>query len=214
MNTYVQYITEIKATLDCLPSHQIQEVVDLILRAWRNGKQVFVMGNGGSASTASHLSCDLSKNTAKANTPRLRVMSLTDNMALVTAYSNDNGYENVFAEQLKNFMNRDDVVIAISASGNSANVLKAIRLANEAGALTVGWSGYEGGELAKIVDVPIVVPNHNIEQIEDIHLMLGHMVTAAVRDAMAAHQLATQITLPLADAVAMSSYLPTQSAAD
>jgi D-sedoheptulose 7-phosphate isomerase len=203
---FTQYIADIKSSLDRLPSSQLQEVVDLILNAWHNNRQIFIMGNGGSASTASHMACDLSKNTARANAPRLRVMSLNDNMALVSAYSNDNGYENVFAEQLKNFVNPNDIVIAISASGNSANVLKAIRLANSMGAITVGWSGYHGGELAKIAQFPLVVPSHNIEQIEDIHLMLEHMVTVAVRDAMAASQLETSTILPFADAIAIGSY--------
>lgn len=213
---FAQYIAEIKATLDRLPPHQIQRVVDIILNAWHNGQQIFIMGNGGSAATASHMACDLSKNTAHANAPRLRVMSLNDNMALVSAHSNDNGYENVFAEQLKNFINRDDIVIAISASGNSANVLKAIRLANTTGAITIGWSGYEGGELAKLAQVPLVVPNHNIEQIEDIHLMLEHMVTVAVRDAIATYQLSPSVMQPFADSVTRSSHLhlAAQSAAD
>jgi D-sedoheptulose 7-phosphate isomerase len=216
MNMYTEYVAEVKATLDALPWQQIQEVVDVIINAWRKGQQIFVMGNGGSASTASHMACDLSKNTANAYSPRLRVMSLNDNMALLSAHSNDNGYENVFAEQLKNFINRGDVVIAISASGNSANVLKAIRLANAVGATTIGWSGYEGGQLAKLVEVPVVVPNHNIEQIEDIHLMLEHMVTVAVREAMAAQPLVNPHNLPFTEAVAISSHLPmpAQSAAD
>jgi D-sedoheptulose 7-phosphate isomerase len=217
---FTEYIADIKTTLDRLPPNQLQRVVEIILNAWQRGKQVFVMGNGGSASTASHMACDLSKNTAGPGLPRLRVMSLNDNMALVSAHSNDNGYENVFSEQLKNFLNRGDVVIAISASGNSANVLNAIRFANSVGAITVGWSGYQGGQLAKIAQVSLVVPNNCIEQIEDIHLMLEHMVTVAVRDAMTIRGYAGVQTTPFyADAVAenvTSSYLPLplHSAAD
>ncbi len=216
VSSTMEYIAAFKATLDSLPLPQIHAVVDVIVKAWRNEQQIFIMGNGGSASTASHVACDLSKNTVNVNAPRLRVMALTDNMALVTAYSNDNGYENVFAEQLKNFVNRNDVVLAISASGNSANVLKAIQVAQDAGAITVGWSGYEGGKLANLVEIPIVVPSHSIEQIEDIHLMLGHIVTIAVRDAMAAPQKANTMSLPLENAMAMSPHLhmPAQSAAD
>lgn len=205
MNAYREYAAEIAATLDRLPWESIQEVVNTIVQAWRNGKQVFVMGNGGSASTASHMACDLSKNTVNPNAPRLRVMALTDNMALVTAYSNDNGYQNVFAEQLKNFINPGDVVIAISASGKSPNVLNAIQLANDEGATTIGWSGYEGGPLSKMVDVSVVVPNHCIEQIEDIHVMLEHMVTVAVRDAMATVTYNNTIVMPRADAMLASA---------
>jgi D-sedoheptulose 7-phosphate isomerase len=203
MTFFAQYAGQVKETLDRLPWRQLQDVVDVLHVAWLHGKQVFVMGNGGSASTASHMACDLGKNTAITGLPRLRVISLNDNMALFSAHSNDNGYENVFAEQLANLLNPGDVVIAISASGNSANVLRAIELAREAGAITIGWSGYEGGELAKQVQMPLVIPNHNIEQIEDIHLMLEHMVTVALRKAMLAHQTsrhyvpATGIVLPV-----------------
>jgi D-sedoheptulose 7-phosphate isomerase len=108
-------------------------------------------------------------------------MSLNDNMALFSALSNDCGYENVFAEQLSSLVQAGDLVIAISASGNSPNVLKAIALAKDYGATTIGMSGYNGGKLSKMVDHPIVVQNHCIEQIEDIHLMLEHIITSALR---------------------------------
>ena len=204
---FSEYITEIKASLDRLPVHQVQHVVDTIISAWQRNQQIFIIGNGGSASTASHMACDLSKNTANVDAPRLRVMSLNDNMALFSAYSNDNGYENVFAEQLKNFVNRGDILVAISASGNSKNILKAIRLANSMGAITIGWSGYDGGELAQIAQIPLVVPSHNIERIEDIHLMLEHMVTVAVRDAMATSQLEAPMIMPLAEVLELSPFL-------
>ena len=172
-----------KQTLDRLPFDRIEGLVSQLHRARLDGKQIFVVGNGGSASTATHLACDLGKNTVSAHMPRFRVMALTDNMAVFSALANDLGYENVFAEQLANFIQMGDVVIAISASGNSANVLKAVELAKRHNALTVGWSGYDGGRLASLVDLPIVVPNQCIEQIEDVHLMLAHMVTVAVRQA-------------------------------
>lgn len=181
---FQQYTNEIKQVLDQLPWQQIQLVVETLYKAWVNNKQVFVMGNGGSAATASHLACDLGKNTAIPGLPRLRVMSLNDNMAHFSAHANDNGYEQVFAEQLTNFMNAGDVVIAISASGNSPNVLRAIERAHEYGTTTIGWSGYEGGRLAKIVHCPLIIPSQSIEQIEDIHLMLGHMITVALREEM------------------------------
>jgi D-sedoheptulose 7-phosphate isomerase len=161
-------------------------------------KQVFVMGNGGSAATASHVACDLGKNTVVAGMTRLRVMSLNDNMAHFSAYANDNGYDQVFAEQLSNYVSDGDVVISISASGNSPNVLRAVERAQERGALTIGWSGYQGGKLAQLVDLPLVIPNDKIEQIEDVHLMLGHMVTVALRKAMQEEAL-TQPALILAD---------------
>lgn len=119
--------------------------------------------------------------------PRLRVMSLNDNMALFSAHSNDNGYEHVFAEQLATFVRPGDLVIAISASGNSPNVLNAVKLGRENGALTVGLCGYAGGRLAQLVDLSIIVPNYIIEQIEDIHLILEHMMTTALRRAISEH---------------------------
>ena len=102
-------------------------------------------------------------------------------MAFFSACANDYGYETVFAEQLANFLQPDDVVLAISASGNSANVLKAIQLARSCGAFTIGWSGYQGGKLAKLVDLSLVISSESIEQIEDMHLMVAHMVTVALR---------------------------------
>jgi D-sedoheptulose 7-phosphate isomerase len=194
MTQFEQYATEIKQTLDWLPWQDIQGVVDLLRMAWMSDKQIFVMGNGGSASTASHTACDLSKNTAVAGVRRLRVMSLNDNMAHFSAYANDNGYDQVFAEQLSNFVHEGDVVIAISASGNSPNVLRAVECAREHGAITIGWCGYQGGRLAQIVDMAVIISNNNIEQIEDIHLMLGHMVTVAMRLIMREHA-ATQSVL-------------------
>lgn len=197
MVDYSAYVKGVKQSLDILPLQTIQDVVEVLLQAWLDKRQVFVMGNGGSASTASHMACDLGKNTAAPGMPRLRVMSLNDNMALFSALSNDDGYENVFAEQLATFVGEGDVVIAISASGNSPNVLKAIRLARARGATTIGWSGYAGGQLAKLVDMPLVVSNHVIEQIEDIHVMLEHMVTVGLREAMLRHQSSAHFVLPV-----------------
>lgn len=195
MFSFKQYTAEIKQTLDRLPWQEIQQVVDILRTAWLTNKQVFIMGNGGSAATASHMACDLGKNTATAGMTRLRVMSLNDNMAHFSACANDNGYDQVFAEQLTNYVNAGDVVIAISASGNSPNVLRAVERAQQFGALTIGWSGYQGGKLAQIVDMPLVVPNDKIEQIEDIHLMLEHMVTVALREAMQEEILSQRQTL-------------------
>ena len=182
MNYYKQYVVDIKQTLDGLPWESIQHIVHLLHQARLAGKQVFVMGNGGSASTASHMACDLNKNTVAPNHPRFRVMALTDSMALFSACANDFSYEDVFAEQLENFVREGDIVVAISASGNSPNVLKAVKLARTHKAITIGWSGYEGGQLAGLVDFPIVIHSQSIEQIEDIHLMLEHMITVALRN--------------------------------
>jgi D-sedoheptulose 7-phosphate isomerase len=183
---YKRYVTELKETLDSLPWEVIQDIVSLLHFARLTDKQVFIMGNGGSAATASHMACDLGKNTVIPGRPRFRIMALTDNMALFSAHANDYGYENVFVEQLASFVRRGDVVLGISTSGNSPNVLKGIELAREVGAITIGWTGYDGGKLAQMVDVSLVVPNHCVEQIEDVHMMLEHLITTALRQAIQA----------------------------
>jgi D-sedoheptulose 7-phosphate isomerase len=183
---YKDYVAGLKRTLDRMPWDRVDRIVDLLDTARLAGHQVFIFGNGGSASTASHMACDLGKNTVMPGTPRLRTLSLNDNMALFSALGNDYGYENVFVEQLHNLVDAGDVVIAISASGNSLNVLKAVTLATERGATTVGLCGYAGGKLAKIVDLAIIAENDCIEQVEDIHLILEHMITSAMRERMRA----------------------------
>jgi D-sedoheptulose 7-phosphate isomerase len=183
---YADYVAGLKRTLDKLPWERVERVLDVLDEARLAGRQVFVFGNGGSASTATHMAADLSKNTAMPRTPRLRTLSLNDNMALFSALGNDLGYESVFAEQLRTLLQVGDVVIAISASGNSPNVLKAIDVAAEIGATTVGLSGYAGGKLSKVVDISIVAENDIIEQVEDIHLILEHIITSAMRERMRA----------------------------
>jgi D-sedoheptulose 7-phosphate isomerase len=181
INHYHHYTAALQQTLDLLPWGLIDEMVGHLHHARLSGKQIFILGNGGSAATASHFACDLGKNIVVPNLPRLRVHSLTDNMPFFSACANDYGYESVFVEQLANFMQRDDILIAISASGNSPNVLKAVAFAQSCAAFTIGWSGYQGGQLARLVDLAIVIDNDSIEQIEDIHLILAHMVTVALR---------------------------------
>lgn len=184
MHAYRKYTSELQQTLDRLPFDQIDRMVRLLHSARMSGNQVFTIGNGGSASTATHMACDLAKNLVAPNLPRLRALALTDNVATLSAYANDDGYENVFAEQLATYVQEGDILVAISASGNSENVLRAVELAHKHGARTIGWSGYNGGRLAQIVQMPIVVRNHCIEQIEDVHLMLEHMTVVALRDIM------------------------------
>lgn len=183
---YTEYVANLKHTLDRMPWDRVEQVVAVLDSARMAGRQVFIFGNGGSASTASHMACDLGKNTVMPGTPRLRTLSLNDNMALFSALGNDYGYENVFVEQLHNLVSAGDVVIAISASGNSSNVLKAVNLATERGATTVGLCGFAGGKLAQIVDYAIVAENDCIEQVEDIHVILEHMITSAMRQRMRA----------------------------
>ena len=182
MNHVRGYITELEETLSRLPEALIDEVIGLMHEARLDRKQIFVMGNGGSAATASHFVCDLAKNTRKEGLPNFRVIGLSDNMAIFSALANDEGYHNVFAQQLESFVQPGDIVIGISASGNSPNVLGAIELANRAGARTVGFTGFDGGKLGGMVEMNIHVDSKCIEHVEDIHLMLEHLICKALRD--------------------------------
>jgi D-sedoheptulose 7-phosphate isomerase len=151
--------------------------VSAIFRAWADRKQVFVLGNGGSASTASHMGNDLSKATIVPGVPRMRVISITDNVALMTAWGNDESYDCIFKEQLENLLDAGDVVVAISASGNSPNVLRAVEFARARGAVTVGWTGRKGGKLKDAVDHCLHAPTDDIGIIESVHLVVDHLIT-------------------------------------
>lgn len=182
MNRVRTYFGDLKDTLDQIDDAPIEEAIQILHDARVNGRQIFIMGNGGSASTASHFVCDLAKNTRRPNWPHYKVIGLTDNMAIFSAYANDDGYENVFALQLANLIQPGDVVIGISTSGNSPNVLKAIELANEKGATTIGFTGFDAGKLGPLVALQLHVPSHCIEQVEDIHLIFEHLITKVLRE--------------------------------
>jgi D-sedoheptulose 7-phosphate isomerase len=182
MKNIASYISILQTCLDQLPAEAIRGVVDILHEARQQGRQVFIMGNGGSASTATHFVCDLAKNTREDGWPHFKVMGLSDNMALFSAYANDEGYDRVFVGQLANWIQADDVVIGISASGQSANVLRAIEFANQAGATTIAFTGFDGGALKPLSDICLHVRCDSIEQVEDIHLMLEHMITKTIRE--------------------------------
>jgi D-sedoheptulose 7-phosphate isomerase len=182
MEQIANYINVLQQTLERLPKDLIAQVIDVLHHARMNGKQIFIMGNGGSASTASHFVCDLAKNTRKDNLPHYRVIGLTDNMEIFSAYANDEGYENVFAKQLENLINPEDIVIGISASGNSPNVLNAILEAKRYNATTIAFTGFNGGKLGPMVDFNIHVESNIIEHVEDIHLVLEHMIVKVIKE--------------------------------
>lgn len=176
MSYLSDYLKLLQQTIAALPVENIQDVVDTVRNAHADGRQLFLLGNGGSASTASHIACDLQKGLKQCSGKRFRASSLTDNVAIMTAWANDTDYQNIFAEQLDSLLEPGDVVIAISGSGNSPNVIKAVEKANEMGAITIGWSGFDGGKLAKVAQKPIVVQSDNMQRIEDVHTILGHVV--------------------------------------
>ncbi len=175
------YLSEISATLAKLPVEGITQVVELLEQARANRKRVYIFGNGGSAATASHFASDLAKGAICKGKPRIKAFALTDNVPLLSAWANDTAYENIFAEQLENFIEMGDIAIGISGSGNSQNVLNGVKVAKVKGATTIGFIGFDGGELKDLVDIAIVVPNHNMEQVEDIHLLLEHVITTCLR---------------------------------
>lgn len=176
------YITSLQQTMDKLSQPLIADVINVLQHARMQGSQVFIMGNGGSASTASHFVCDLAKNTRREGLPHFRAIGLADNMEIFSAYANDEGYENVFSQQLINLIQPGDIVIAISASGNSKNVLNAVEEAHKNGVTTIGFTGFDGGRLGQMVDLHIHVNSTIIEHVEDIHLMLEHMIVRTIKD--------------------------------
>lgn len=178
------YLEQVQTTLASLPLARIHDVVDVLMSANYLKSTIFTLGNGGSAATASHFACDLAKGTIRPNHARFRVIALTDAIPIMTAWSNDVDYESVFAEQLRGLIGRGDVVVAFSGSGNSPNVLQAVRLARQAGGITIGFSGFNGGELCRLVDVPVLVPSDCMEQIEDVHLVLCHLICTVLREYM------------------------------
>ena len=182
MQRVINYVTTLQETINQLPKQEIVRVMELLHSARLAGRQIFIMGNGGSASTATHFVCDLAKNTRKEGWPHFKVIGLSDNMALFSAYANDEGYENVFAQQLANLVMPEDIVIAISASGNSKNVLNGVSLAKSANAVTIGFTGFDGGKLCSMVDINIHVNSNIIEHVEDIHLILEHMIVKDLRE--------------------------------
>jgi D-sedoheptulose 7-phosphate isomerase len=170
------YFSTVQELLNKVPFAAVDQVVETLISANQAGQTVFICGNGGSASTATHFGCDLAKRPIVAGQPRYRVIPLTDNNALMTALSNDIGYEVVFSEQLIPLVRKGDVLIGISGSGNSKNVLKAVEVAKAAGATTIGFSGYDGGKLAPAVDISVHIPSFNMAMVEDVHLMLEHAI--------------------------------------
>ena len=189
------YLARMAAVIHDLPRPEIDAAIDLLFEAWRSGKTVYLAGNGGSASTASHFACDLAKWTVCAGKPRFRVLALTDNMPLFSALVNDEGADSVYAEQLEAFAGEGDVLILISVHGGSGagnagawsgNLLRALQVARDRGARTLGLSGFDGGALKRLADLCIVVPVDSTPQVESFHLALQHLICDRLRQRIAA----------------------------
>ena len=186
-----QYVDSLAIVLGRLALEDVLRVQDVLLEAWRGGKMIFIVGNGGSASTASHMANDLNKGSIVDGQPRFRAMALTDNVPLITAWGNDTAYHRVFVEQMVNFLTPGDVLVAISGSGNSPNVIAAVEWARREGAVTIGLTGGSGGRLRGLVDCCVVVPSSRMEQIEDMHLVLSHALCVGLRTRIARETLVT-----------------------
>ena len=180
---YLQsYLAGSAEVLRDLPVATIDRIVEVLIEAHRTERFIYVMGNGGSAASAEHFVNDLGKGEARGFPRRFKIMSLTSNVPLLTAWANDTDYEHVFAEQLRNFVQPGDVVMALSGSGNSRNVLNAVQLGRERGAVTVGLTGLDGGKLEHLCDHCLIVPSHDMQHIEEMHLVVLHGIYCAIRD--------------------------------
>ncbi len=176
MDFLTNYLSDLRRALDELDLAIVMQMREALQAAHRDQRQVFVIGNGGSAALASHLAVDLGKCASHEGRPRWRVLSLTDNIPWMTALSNDIAYETVFVEQLKNYAQPGDVLLAISGSGNSPNILRAVEWANEAGLTTLGLTGFRGGKLAPLAHHALIVPAMHMGRVEDGHLIVAHML--------------------------------------
>ena len=187
MSDYSRYLAALKSVIDNLPLDQVKRATDILFYAYQTDHTLFTFGNGGSAALASHMAADLGKGThvpgpsALAGVKRMKVFSVTDNSAALTAWANDSNYEDVFVRQIETFIGPGDVAFGISGSGNSPNVLRALELARHVKAATVGLTGFGGGKMKDLLDCAIVVPSNNMQQVEDAHLILSHLVFVDLR---------------------------------
>jgi D-sedoheptulose 7-phosphate isomerase len=175
-NFSYRYIENLKKVLDEFPHADFGRLLEVLLNAYHDEKRIFVMGNGGSATTASHWACDINKGCCVYHEKKFKMICLNDSISTVLAYANDLSYAEIFVEQLKNFFIPGDVVIGISASGNSKNIITAINYANANNGITIGVCGFSGGKLYQSVTIPLLIKSQDMQQIEDMHLVVGHLL--------------------------------------
>ncbi|MEN9822385.1 MAG: hypothetical protein RLZ04_811 [Actinomycetota bacterium] len=177
MNEFLtHYRHDLARSIEAIPLDMVQQAIDVFEDARQHGRRIFTCGNGGSASTASHFVCDIVKGASYERESRFKIMCLSDNQATLTAYSNDVSYDVALMEPLKNFAEPGDVLVAISGSGNSPNVINAVDWANAAGLTTIGFTGRDGGKLGKAAQIEVNVANQHMGRIEDAHLAICHMI--------------------------------------
>ena len=180
------YLDEVEQVIRAISRADVGAVVDSLFQSWRKRSTTYIIGNGGSASTASHMMNDLNKMTTCADAPRFRAIALTDNVPYMTAIGNDIEYADIFIEQLKNLLLPGDVIVAISGSGNSENIIRAAKYARENNATVIALCGQPGSRLCGCADLAVTVSAKNICQQEDAHLVLNHTIALALRDRIAA----------------------------
>lgn len=176
------YLNMLKKTIDLMDIEDISKFIQILMEVYERSGNIYVLGNGGSASTASHFACDLNKGVSYPLHNRFKVISLTDNIPTMLAYANDVDFSDIFVEQLKNYLTDKDMVIGISGSGNSKNVIKAIEYANRVGSVTVGITGYDGGLLKRISTHFINANINNMQISEDIHMILTHLTMTILNE--------------------------------
>ena len=177
MNSIRQYFQEFQDVVERTPTEPIEHVIELLYTTWKHRKRVYILGNGGSASTATHMANDLAKATIVFGKPRMKVIALTECISLITAWANDSSYECIFKEQLENLLDEGDLVIGISASGNSPNVLRAMEYSKKMRAVTIGLTGLSGGKLRMIADHCVQSPTDDVGMIEGAHMVIEHLIS-------------------------------------
>ena len=177
LDSQIRCINEIKQNNSSI----IKKIFHTLIKAKKNGNKIYLMGNGGSASTASHFTSDLLKTSLTRNTKKIKSFSLSDNMPVILAWANDTSYDNIFVSQLENLLEKNDIVIGLSGSGNSLNVLKAIKYANKNKAITISFTGKGGGKISKFSQINLTIPNNDMLTIETMHLLVCHLLTTMIR---------------------------------
>lgn len=181
-----EYLQSVQALLSEVPEADVDTVIDLLWENYRQARRVVFCGNGGSAATASHLPADFQKNMFVHGGRAWECLSVVDSIPLLTAWSNDTEYAQVFAGQVRTWLRPQDILVAISGSGNSPNILASVDAAHDCGAITIGLSGYGGGKLSQLAQHAIVLHSHNMQMVEDAHMVLGHAIYSALRDRLLA----------------------------
>jgi D-sedoheptulose 7-phosphate isomerase len=176
MSQMSEYLAETARVVQAMDEGRIQEMVDVLEAAFRDGRRIFCCGNGGSGSLASHMAADLNKCCHAVDGPRFKIIPLTDNMPTLLAYANDISYDDAFVEQLINLYEPGDVVLGISGSGNSENVVRTLRWAREHGGTTLGMIGFGGGRMKDLCDVAVIADSHDMQHCEDAHVVLMHLL--------------------------------------